>query len=212
MLFSDFLDKLYRLGLESLRKYYGPYRAIVVDNKDPDGQGKIQVVCPRALLTEFNGIWILPMMDGAGNDKGVFWPPDVKDGVWIFFDNGDPTRPCGYIGGWYGGGELHDDLSVSLTKTPERRGFVTPGGNRIILDDSDGEEKVTIQSKGGQRVQVAGSKVRIGNKDGQYEAMFRGETVKKWLTSHTHSHPWGPTGPSITVFPLDGLSDDVEGS
>ncbi len=152
MIFSDYLENLYRFGLEFFRKFYGPYRAIVIDNKDPDVKGRIQVQCPRALLSAKNNIWICPMMDGAGAKMGVFWPPEIGHAVWIFFDNGDPTRPLGYVGGWYAKGELSSDLSPDATGSPKRRGFVTPNNNRIILDDTNQANKISIISNGGNSV------------------------------------------------------------
>ena len=212
MIFEDFLENLFRFGLEYFRKYYGPYRALVIDNKDPAGQGRILVACPRARISGSNGVWLSPMMHGAGKNSGVFWPPVIDDAVWIFFDNGDPLRPLGYMGGWYSKGDLSTELAPNSSGSPEKRGFITPGGNRIVLDDTTGSETITISRKDGCRVRVGESKVSIGSKNGSYEPMMRGSTAKKWMESHTHPHSFGPTGTPIVPFPIDGLSDDTETS
>lgn len=211
----EFLDKVYRFGLEFFRRYYGPYRAIVVSNKDPKKQGRIQVSCPRARLARGNGVWVYPMMHGAGGGKGTFWPPEEGDAVWIFFDNGDPTYPLGYVGGWFGGvstSEVPSDLSPDGDNVPKKRGFVTPGGCKIILDDTSGSEEIKIEQPDGMRLLISGSSVKIGDKHGFFQKMFKAETVKLWLETHTHSHPFGPTGPPVAPFPPTGLSDDVENS
>lgn len=222
MKFIEFIDNLYRFGLEYFRKYYGPYRAIVVSNKDPLHQGRVQISCPRARLNRNNGIWVYPMTHGAGVSqggdrkglgKGMFWPPEQGDAVWIFFDNGDPSLPLGYVGGWFGGlplSEVPAEMNPGSDHIPKKRGFITPGGAKIILDDTAGSEEITIENPNGQRVLLQRSKVKIGNKDGNFEPMFKASTVKRWLQNHDHSHPFGPTGPPVEPFPVDGMSDDVE--
>lgn len=211
--FQEFLTQLTRLGLEYFRLYYGPYRAYVVDNKDPAKAGRIRVECPRAKLPPENRYWLLPMMHGAGDNAGVFWPPQQGDTVWIFFDNGNPLTPLGYVGGWYGPGELDDEYLAGDDDEPKKRGFMTPGGHRIVLDDTDGEEKVTIRHKDGAIVQwTEDGKVKVGKEDGSFEPMVKGSTFKQWAESHTHPHSWGPTGTPIQPVPSGALSGDTETS
>lgn len=210
---EEFLEYLTRFGLEYYRRYYGPYRAKVVNNKDPEGLGRIIAEIPRARVPKENGEWILPMMHGAGSEHGFFWPPEEQDYVFVFFDNGDPRKPLGYMGGWYAGGEVHSSLDPEKDGTPKKRGFRTPGGHQIVLSDVDGAEKVTIRHKDGTIVEwTEDKKVRIGKEKGSFEPMMKGSTVKQYLENHTHTHSWGPTGPPIQPFPVKGLSDDVEGS
>jgi len=211
--FDDFMDQMIRFGMEYFRRYYGPYRAKVVSNKDPDGLGRVLVDCPRARLPAGNSKWVNPMMHGAGRLSGMFWPPEKGDYVFIFFDNGDPRKPSGYLGGWYAEGELHSELDTESDGSPKKRGFRTPGGHLIALSDKDGEEKILIRHKDGTIVEwSSGGKVRVGKQGGSFEPMMRGTTVKAWLESHTHPHAWGPTLPAAQPFPIDGLSDDSETS
>lgn len=210
---EEFLDHLVRFGLEYYRRYYGPYRAKVISNQDPEGLGRIIVECPRARFPARNAQWVLPMMNGAGKQYGVFWPPQKDDYVFVFFDNGDPTKPIAYMGGWYAGGEVPSQFQQKSDGTPQKRGFITPGGHLILLSDEDGKEKVQIRHKNGTIVEwTSDNKVKIGKENGSFEPMMKGTTVKQWLASHTHPHSWGPTGPPIQPFPANGLSDDVEGS
>ena len=90
---------------------------------------------------------------------------------------------------------------------------MTLGGHRLVFDDKEGEESITIEHKSGQIFQITPEgKVKAGKKDGSFEPMMRGETVKAYLEGHTHSHAWGPTGPPIQPFPPKGLSEDTETS
>ena len=210
--FNEFVHKFYRFGLEYFRKYYGPYKALVTSNQDPDGKGRVQVKCARAKLPDGNDLWFLPANMGAGAGYGTFWPPEPGDAVFVFFDNGDPSYPACYLGGWYAKGELAKDLAPDASGSPKRRGFVTPAGSKVIMDDTQGSELITIEHKDGQRIKISGNEIQIGSKNGQYEPMLKGSTVKSWLVSHSHTSPLGATSPPIQPFPVDGLSRDTKNS
>lgn len=211
--FNRFKDDLFRFGLEGLRRYHGPYKAKVEDNCDPSGLGRILVSCPRARLLADNNVWVLPIMHGAGKDHGIFWPPEKDDYVFIFFENGDPTVPMGYTGGWYGPDEVHDELDPDDDGCPNKRGFRTPGGHLVSMQDVEGKEKILIRHKDGTIVEwTSDGKVKMGKEGGSFEPMMKGTTVKAYLEGHTHPHSWGPTGPPIQPFPLKGLSEDTESS
>jgi uncharacterized protein involved in type VI secretion and phage assembly len=153
------------------------------------------------------------MMHGAGKEHGMFWPPEQNDYVYVFFDNGDPFKPLGYMGGWYAEKEVHSELDPESDGSPMKRGFRTPGGHTVAMSDVKGKETIRILHKDGTVVEwTSDKKVKIGKDKGSFEPMFKASTVKQWLESHTHPHSWGPTGPPIQPFPPKGLSDDVENS
>lgn len=211
--FRSFIEHLYRYGLEFFRRYHGPYRALVVNNQDPEGLGRIIVECPRARLSSDNAVWALPMMNGAGDKYGFFWPPEEGDYVWVFFENGDPESPLCYMGGWYASDEVDDTVAPEDDGVPKKRGFRTKGGHAIILDDNDGAEKITIRHKDGTVVQwTDDNKVRVGNEDGSFEPLVKGSALKQYIDSHTHPHSWGPTGPPTSPLPNSALSNDTETS
>lgn len=211
--FRKFLEQMYRFGLEYFRRYHGPYKARVIDNEDPEKLGRVLVVCPRAKLGESNANWVFPMMNGAGSGHGVFWPPEKDDYVWVFFENGDPTLPLTYMGGWYAPDEVDESLEPDAQGSPKRRGFKTPGGHSVVLDDAEGQEKITIRHKDGTIVEWDESgKVRVGKEGGSFEPMLKGDAVKQYLESHTHPHPWGATGPPVQPLPPAALSSDTETS
>ena len=210
---EEFMDYLVRFGLEYYRRYYGPYRAKVISNQDPQGLGRIIVECPRARFSAQNAKWVFPMMHGAGNQYGVFCPPEIGDYVFIFFDNGDPVQPLCYMGGWYADGEVNPKFKPNSDGAPQKRGFATPGGHVVAMSDVSGQEQILIQHKNGTIVKwTSDNKVQMGKDGGSFEPMMKGETVKQWLLSHTHPQAFGPTGPPIEEFPSDGLSSDSETS
>lgn len=218
MLFDQFLNVLRRLGLEFFGRFYGPYAAIVISNRDPMGLGRVQVECPRAQLASGSGIWLMPMISCAGKGYGQFWPPVEGDAVFIFFENGDPIRPYAYIGGWFGPEELPEEFAVKTMGgdsaggkfTPERRGWKTPGGNLILLDDTSGEEQIHIRQKSGKRVLITKDAIQVGVDGGSYEPVIMGDTFKQWAETHTHPHSWGPTGPPVQKVPPAALSKVVK--
>lgn len=153
--FSKFLDNLLQFGLEYFGRFYGLYRGTVQSNKDPDNQGRIKVVVPSIGDHEI-GDWAYPVMIHGGKDPdddakkyGEFWPPEEGDGVWVAFENGDPSIPI-YMGGWYAKDELYEDFQAESEKSPTARGWRTKGGHKIVLDDKDGEQVLTVSWTNGE--------------------------------------------------------------
>lgn len=143
MAFETFFENLVIHGLEYFKRYYGVYRGIVVNNSDPQKQGRVYAYVPGVGQQKAPEVWIYPAMNGAGLDRGSFWPPEVGDAVWVSFSNGDPSKPLVYWGGWYGKDDLPEEFDYADGK-PDRRGFVTRGGHRVVFSDADGDERVEI--------------------------------------------------------------------
>lgn len=143
---EEVLDNITRYGLEFYRVYPGLYRGIVVANNDPDKQGRIQAHVP-SMQEEPSNAWIKAAMLGAGDGRGVFWPPEVGDAVFVSFAQGLSDRPECYIGGWFGlrGGssDVPDDLGYS-GDYPDIRGLVTRMGHKLIFSDADGDERLEL--------------------------------------------------------------------
>jgi len=145
--FARFFENLVLYGLEYFNKYYGCYRGKVVRNDDPQNRGRVQAVVPKVGQVTAMNVWIDPAFP-AGPNRGVFWPPEVGDSVRVFFEQGDPSKPTLYIGGWYGTADVPSEFATNdvglENRIPERRGFITRGGHRIVFDDTDGEQSLEI--------------------------------------------------------------------
>ena len=73
-------------------KYFGMYRATVINNIDPMQSGRIQVIVPDAGgLTP--STWAMPCVPVAGIQSGMYAVPPISSGVWIQFESGDPDYP-----------------------------------------------------------------------------------------------------------------------
>jgi len=153
---SDFVEKLLFFGLEYYRKFYGIYRGNVTRNDDPDYRGRIQVVVPAAGHNRAPDLWVEPAFEGAGRNRGFFWPPEVGDSVRVAFERGDPSKPVVYWGGWFGNpdgqteapGELGHTIpedSSDRRTVPTSRGLVTRAGHVLSFEDADGAETVRLR-------------------------------------------------------------------
>ncbi|MCA9490142.1 MAG: type IV secretion protein Rhs [Myxococcales bacterium] len=176
------MDQLYdsRLpaGLGGL--YYGVYPAVVADNQDPDGQGRVKVRLPWAADAgdaQYEA-WARLATMMAGNDRGSFFIPDVDDEVLVAFEAGRPDRP--YVVGalWNGqdappesmDGAGNNDIKSITSRSgvtitfddasgQERLVLETPGGNRVTLDD--GGRSLTVEDSSGNSVELAPSGVTV---------------------------------------------------
>ena len=75
-----------------INKYYGKYRATVINNVDPEQRGRIQAIVPDVLgITPSS--WAMPCLPIAGKQEGAYFVPQIGSGVWIEFEQGDPDYP-----------------------------------------------------------------------------------------------------------------------
>lgn len=70
------------------QRAYGVYRGIVVDNKDPQNNGRIRIKVPQ-LFHEEPTEWAWPSFSATGRQKA----PTVGQGVWVMFEGGDVAFP-----------------------------------------------------------------------------------------------------------------------
>jgi hypothetical protein len=117
-------------------KYYGLYRASVVNNIDPMQEGRILVT-----VTEPGGLfpssWAKACVPVAGKQSGVFVLPAINSGVWIMFEEGDPDQPV-WIGGWWG--SVAEVPSAALAGNPISPSIILQTGlqNMVMISDMAG--------------------------------------------------------------------------
>lgn len=136
---------------EDRNRLYGVYPAVVSDINDPDNQGRVKVRLPW--LPDDGGgynVWARLATLMAGADRGAWFIPDVDDEVLVAFEAGDPRRP--YVVGalWNGQDappERMDGAGNNFVKSITSR-----NGVKVTLDDQDGQEKLILETPGGQKV------------------------------------------------------------
>jgi uncharacterized protein involved in type VI secretion and phage assembly len=133
------------------KRLYGLYPAEVTDNKDPDNQGRVRIKLPWSPDSDKGyEVWARLATLMAGPSRGSWFIPDPGDEVLVGFEGGDPRRPY-VIGALWNGTdtppELMDNAGSNLKKSITSRNNV-----RITLDDTTGQESVTIETPTGQKV------------------------------------------------------------
>jgi uncharacterized protein involved in type VI secretion and phage assembly len=164
------------LGSEEQRagQVGGVAAAIVTNNRDPEGLGRVKVTFPW-LSEENETAWVRIATMMAGPERGSFFLPEVDDEVLVAFEHGDINSP--YVIGmlWNGAGgppEQNSDGNNNIRKIRSRSGHEiifnddassgqekveihTNSGHTIALDDSAGREKIEIVDKtGGNKIVI----------------------------------------------------------
>ncbi|MEV6041169.1 phage baseplate assembly protein V [Nonomuraea sp. NPDC052116] len=148
--------------------YYGVYPAVVVDVVDPDGQGRVQVRLPWSPDAGGSAYeaWARLATPMAGDDRGVWFVPDVDDEVLLGFEGGDPRRP--YVLGAMWNGKDRAPRSMDGAGRNDVKVIRSRNGVQITLDDARGSERLIIETPGGQRVtlQDGPGSVRVEDANG----------------------------------------------
>jgi len=142
--------------------FYGKYRGVVTDNKDPLMTGRVKARVPDVMGEKETG-WAMPCAPFGGSGVGFFALPTVGAGVWIEFEHGDPDYPV-WSGCWFGSAA---DMPPILLAPPYKKTLIkTEGGNSVLLDDTPGIGGITLETSGGQKVVMNATGVEITNGQG----------------------------------------------
>jgi uncharacterized protein involved in type VI secretion and phage assembly len=159
-------------------RFYGKYRATVLNNVDPQLQGRIQVQLGDR-YGAFPSTWAMPAFAFAGKGNGVVSLPQVTSSVWVEFEAGDPDYPiwsgafwpdpAGFpplalAGATPASPNIHlqttSGTSVTLSDNPAQQVFIkTLAGAMITM----GAAGITIMNGKGASIVMAGSSVIINN-------------------------------------------------
>jgi len=115
------------------QKYYGKYRGLVEDNKDPQHLGRLRARVPEVLGDVVSG-WALPCTPYADDGSGQYAVPEPGTRVWMEFEAGDLQRPI-WSGCWWGQGQLPADKG-GQSGAPTLKIIRSEQGLMLTLDDS----------------------------------------------------------------------------
>ncbi|HEV2708098.1 MAG TPA: phage baseplate assembly protein V [Pyrinomonadaceae bacterium] len=149
-------------------RFYGKYRAFVVDNADPEKRGRLRVKVPSVLGDEVVSGWALPCAPyGGAPDEGFFFIPPTGAGVWVEFEAGNLEYPV-WVGAFWSkpGGEPEtpkinaaDGSKQDTQHPPTRKILKTQKGHTLQFEDADDDEMILlVEAKNGHVVSL--------NKDG----------------------------------------------
>ncbi|MHC4117213.1 MAG: phage baseplate assembly protein V [Planctomycetota bacterium] len=209
-------------------RFYGKYRAFVVDNADPEHLGRLG--------------WAMPCTPYGGDaNQGFLFVPEIDAGVWVEFEEGDLEFPI-WVGTFWSkpGGESElpkpndpdGTEQGSVQDPPTRKIIKTVKGHTIQLEDADGEERIIIcDGEGENQVTLSKSGVTIAYKDNSITMTDQGIIIEDANSNTVTQDSSGiiiedasgnkitmdatsgfPSGPGVTVngskrVCLDGLVD-----
>jgi hypothetical protein len=139
-------------------RYYGKYRGVVTDNRDPLMLGRVRARVPDVLGEDESG-WALPALPYAGSGVGLFLIPPNDASVWIEFEHGDPDYPI-WTGCFWAQGEV-----PATPATPEIKMLKTDSCT-VTLSDLPGVGGVTIEVTGGIKIVMNSTGIEINDGTG----------------------------------------------
>jgi uncharacterized protein involved in type VI secretion and phage assembly len=132
----------------------GVYPATVTDLADPDQQGRVKVSLPWS-PDQSSGryeLWARLATMMGGDNRGSWFIPDKGDEVLLAFEGGHPDHPYVVGGLWNGKDkppEQMDGSGRNALKVLRSR-----NGVKITMDDTDGQERLVLETPGGQKVEL----------------------------------------------------------
>jgi len=140
-------------------KYYGIYRGLVVNNKDPKKMGKIVIWVPDIMpeVSPSEGLWARPANNPIGGRNseygseshyaGTSYIPRKGAYVFVFFESGNLTNPC-----YFGALDLENTKVLAENQTGDNYEdkwtiLKSPSGRCIHISDDPGDERVEITGK-----------------------------------------------------------------
>jgi uncharacterized protein involved in type VI secretion and phage assembly len=151
-LLASFAEHDPRLARGRGGRFYGVYAALVTDIADPDGQGRVRVQLPWS--SDEGGrryeVWARLATLMAGANRGSWFIPDVNDEVLVAFEAGDTRRP--YVIGALWNGQDSPPESMDGAGRNNLKVLRSRNGVTVTLDDSSGQERLRLETPGGQQL------------------------------------------------------------
>ena len=133
---------------------------VVKTHEDPDGLGRIQV--RLSYHEDFEPIWMRMLTPHSGNERGIFFIPEIDDEVLVGFEGGNAEHPY-VMGCLYNGKDKppHTADEENTLKTIKTRSGLriefndedkiftieTPEKNTIVLNEKDKNIKIADQNE-----------------------------------------------------------------
>ena len=136
----------------TINKIDGVVVGVVTNITDPEKLGRVQVKypwLPKYKGSDLSSNWARLATLGAGPNRGIFFTPEIDDEVLIAFENGDVNYPY-IVGALWNGKDKPPEGKVVATNKVNQRIIQSRSGHVITLDDTQGEEKITILDKTGK--------------------------------------------------------------
>ncbi|MGN9809528.1 phage baseplate assembly protein V [Micromonospora sp. BQ11] len=146
------------------KKYYGKYRATVVNNVDPMQIGRLQVIVPDVSHVVPTS-WAMPCVPISGINNGTFALPLMGAGVWVEFEQGNPDHPI-WVGGYWGNPAETPALAKAVPPGVPGITLQTATLNGVVINDTPGVGGVTIFCRGVPMIAVTDAGISVTNGKG----------------------------------------------
>jgi hypothetical protein len=122
--------------MDSTTRYYGVYRGIVKDSKDPQKQRRLKVSISQTTGDEVTD-WAWPMEPSSINTD----VPVVGQGVWVTFIGGDPDYPV-----WSGafGKNQGKNKKMFIKPLDDKTSLTGLSAHIVLIKNSDGTTDVDL--------------------------------------------------------------------
>jgi uncharacterized protein involved in type VI secretion and phage assembly len=133
-----------------MKQLNGVFVAVVVDNLDPQGLGRVKVRFPSlgTLTQPVPASWARMATLMAGNGQGSWFIPDVGVEVLTAFEAGNLSRPFVIGSLWNSGSPPPQSMDANNNIKVLR----SRNGVKLTLDDDSGQERFVVETPGGQQV------------------------------------------------------------
>jgi phage protein D len=123
--------------------------AVVTDNDDPEGLGRVKLKYPW-LSPDHASHWARVVSAGAGPNRGIQFVPEINDEVLVGFELGDVHHPY-VLGGLWNGKDPAPGKKGEVVSggKVQRRIIRSRTGHFITLDDQDGAGGITVEDRKG---------------------------------------------------------------
>ena len=157
------------------QKFYGKYRATVLNNIDPMQIGRIQVIVPD-VSNVIPTSWAMPCVPVAGIQMGMYTVPPIGSGVWVEFEQGDPDYPV-WVGCFWGTAAEVPALARMVPPAVPGITFQTTLQNGVTINDVPGPTGgIMLKSATGATIIVNDTGIYIQNGKGA-SLVLTGPTV-----------------------------------
>ena len=146
---------------------------VVVSNEDPAGEHRVQVRMPL-VSADADGAWARVASPDAGDDRGLFFRPEVGDEVLLGFLDDDPRHPVilGMLHSsarpapWQASDDNHEKgyqsrakMKLYLNDDTKILRLETPAGNSLTLSEED--QAIRIVDQHGNRIEMTADGITI---------------------------------------------------
>jgi len=124
--------------VDGMNRFYGKYRATVVQNIDPEFRARLMCIVPD-VLGSVPSSWCeacAPLAGPTGPPMGVYMVPPIGAGVWVEFEHGDAGKPI-WTGCRFSAGDVPTLAFAGLPISPSIV-LQTAGQNTLVISDLPG--------------------------------------------------------------------------